>query len=62
MMNYQPQHIQKREIIMIVDIQKLNTNTNLKKNPWAIQLYQKKLRYKKTCYSWTELNDVIDVY
>ena len=53
MMNYQPQHIQKREI---VDIQQLNINTNLRNNPTAIQLNQYKLRYKNTCYSWTEWN------
>ena len=53
MMNYQPQHIQKREI---VDTQKLNINTNLKNNPWAIQLNQKMHKYKNICYSWTELN------
>ena len=54
MMNYQPQYIQKREI---VDIQKkLDLNTIFKKKPWANQLNQKMLQYKDTCHSWTEFN------
>ena len=53
MMNYQPQHIPKREI---VDIQKIRYKYKSKKKPWAIQLNQKMLQYKDTCYSWTKLN------
>jgi len=53
MMNYQPQHIQKREI---VDIQKIKYKYKSKINPWAIRWNQKMFRYKNTCYSWTELN------
>jgi len=55
MMNYQPQHIRKREI---VDIQKIKYKYKSKNNPWAIQLNQKLLWYKNTCYSWTDLNTI----
>jgi len=44
-MNYQPQHIQKREI---VDIQTIKYKYKSKNNPWAIYLNQKMLRYKNT--------------
>jgi len=33
-----------------------NIITNPKTKPWAIQLNQKMLHYKDTCYSWTELH------
>jgi len=53
MNNYQPQHIRKREII---DIQKIKFKYKSTKKSSAIQLNQKMLQYKDTCYSWTELN------
>jgi len=49
MMNYQPQYIQKRDI---VDVQKIKD----KHKTWAIQFNQKMPLYKDSCYSWTELN------
>jgi len=44
-MNYQPQHVQKREIF---DIQKIKHTYKSTKKPWAIQLNQKMLQYKDT--------------
>ena len=39
-MNYQPQNIQKREIL---DIQKIKYNYKSKTKPWTIQLNEKML-------------------
>jgi len=47
-MNSQPQHIQKRDR---VDIQKIKYEYKSKKKPSAIQLNQKMLQHKDTCYS-----------
>ena len=53
MMNYQPQHIQKREI---VDIQKIKYKYKSKKKPWVIQLNPNMLQCKNISYSWSGLN------
>jgi len=55
MMNYQPQHIQKREI---VDLEKITCKHKSKIKHWAIQFIRKMPQYKDSCYSWTELNTI----
>jgi len=52
MMNYQPQHIQKREI---VDIQKTKYKHKSSKKTLS-NSSQSKTLYKDSCYSSTELN------
>ena len=52
MMNSQPQHIQKREI---VDIQIIKHEYKSKKKPWIIQFNHKMPHYKGVCESWSEL-------
>jgi len=52
MMNSQPQHIQKREI---VDMQIMKLKYKSKKKPWAIQFNRNMPQYKSICYSWSEL-------
>jgi len=57
MVNYQHQHMKKREI---VEIQKIEYKYKSKKQSLNYSIKIKKssmmLQYKNTCYSWTELN------
>jgi len=54
MMKYQPQHIQKREM---VDLQIIKCKyKSSSKKPLAIQFNQTNPQYISICYIWTELN------